>query len=261
MRTSSPFSSYERCTRTTAVRLFRRQRARVALRLAFGALAAGGCQESQILQPLHSPGKAQADQIQQLGFDLASISAGAQGACGLAAAGQAYCWGGNILGNGTFNPSSIPVAVSGGISFATLSGPGGFFGSGTCGLTKAGQTYCWGAGFLGDGTPFGGSLVPIAIADTLAFASISVNDFTCAVSKGGQADCWGIDGEGELGNGSSTLGVNFNYPVAVLGGLDFTSVSTGGFFACGLTKAGQAYCWGSNIVGQLGSGDFSPGSS
>jgi alpha-tubulin suppressor-like RCC1 family protein len=194
---------------------------------------------------------------------LVSISAGDQSACGLTATGQAYCWGFNNsgqLGNGTTNTSSVPVAVSGGIAFGTISGPGGLFGDGVCGLAKAGQTYCWGFGFLGNGSPFSGSLVPIAIADTLAFASISVNDFTCAVSKAGVADCWGIDGEGELGNGSSTPGVDFDSPVAVLGGLAFSSVGTGFFHACGLTKGGQAYCWGQNFAGQLGTGDFSAGS-
>ena len=36
--------------------------------------------------------------------------------------------------------------------------------------------------------------------------------------------------------------------------LSFQQVSAGGFHACGVTSAGQAYCWGDNDFGALGTG-------
>src|SRR5437773_2528962 len=71
-----------------------------------------------------------------------------------ASTGAAYCWGANggALGDGSYMNSSIPVAVSGGLSFSALAAGGGF----TCGLTSAGTAYCWGnntSGQLGNYPP------------------------------------------------------------------------------------------------------------
>jgi alpha-tubulin suppressor-like RCC1 family protein len=92
------------------------------------------------------------------------VSTGKYYACGLTAAGAAYCWGNNAhgeLGNGTTTSSNVPVPVSGGLSFASISA-GYFY---TCGVTPAGAAYCWGdgpSGQLGSG-PTVASLVPVQV--------------------------------------------------------------------------------------------------
>ena len=76
---------------------------------------------------------------------------------------------------------------------------------------------------------------------------------TCALTPTGQAYCWGLNTSGQLGNGTIGTGTRM-VPTAVAGGLTFASISAGRAHTCALTPTGQAYCWGSNISGQLGDG-------
>jgi alpha-tubulin suppressor-like RCC1 family protein len=69
-------------------------------------------------------------------------------ACALTAGGAAWCWGAGSLGSlgaGAFLSSTVPVAVSGGLTFRTLAT--GFTHS--CGITTVGELYCWGHGGTG----------------------------------------------------------------------------------------------------------------
>ena len=77
----------------------------------------------------------------------------------------------------------------------------------------------------------------------------------CAVDSAGLVYCWGYDGNGELGNNSTTQS---NVPVAVttagtpMAGRTIMQVSSGYGSACAVDSAGTAYCWGYNDNGQLG---------
>jgi alpha-tubulin suppressor-like RCC1 family protein len=199
-------------------------------------------------------------------LSFSSIGIGVNHSCGLTTSGSAYCWGNNglgRLGNGTVANSSIPVAVvapSGGsvLIFSSIIGATAH----TCGLTTSGSAYCWGIntnGQLGDGT-VANSSTPVAVSGSLKFSSISTFGVsTCGVITSGDGYCWGSNAFGQLGNGAGGTGITSNVPVAVVapsGGsvLSFSSITTGGSHACGLTTSGIAYCWGNNPVGQLGNG-------
>jgi alpha-tubulin suppressor-like RCC1 family protein len=183
--------------------------------------------------------------------------------CGLTSAGTAYCWGYNgygQLGNGTTGPemcpgtpgtagpfpcSTRPVAVVGGHDVITLAtGGSGYADEGqTCGVTSSGTAYCWG--------PDHGS-TPVAVAAGFSFSALTVGgDHACGLTSSGTAYCWGYNGDGQLGDGSTTHSAT---PVAVAGGLSFSALSAGLWHTCGLMSAGAIYCWGFNGYGQLGNG-------
>ena len=72
-----------------------------------------------------------------------ALTAGSENTCALTAAGAAYCWGHNSLGelgDGSKTDRATPVPVSGGLIFSSLS-VGAFV---TCGVTSSSVAYCWG---------------------------------------------------------------------------------------------------------------------
>ena len=71
----------------------------------------------------------------------------------------------------------------------------------------------------------------------------------CGLVVDGSAFCWGEGDYGRLGGGTIETAYS---PVAVLGGLHFSSITAGGEHTCATSLDGLAYCWGANYSGQLG---------
>src|ERR1035438_6194660 len=198
---------------------------------------------------------------------VASISAGGEHACAIVS-GEAYCWGENYngeLGDGANINSGLPVAVdtSGVLAGKTLTQITAGY-EHTCALDSTGTAYCWGLnayGQLGDGSTTS-SNVPVAVdisgvlaGQTLTQITVGVVN-TCALDSAGDAYCWGWNAFGQLGDGTTT---SSSVPVAVqtsgvLAGKALTQITAGGYDACALDSAGDAYCWGWNTSGQLGDG-------
>lgn len=192
-----------------------------------------------------------------------TLSVGATHTCGLTISGAAYCWGGNWhgqLGIGTMDGEerypcchTSPVPVAGGLSFSSVQADGIH----TCGLTLAGNAWCWGNhknfGQLGIGdVDLRDRPAPVQVSGNLRFSSISVGIPSCGIVSDGTAYCWGGGPVPELGIKSSTE--RLDRPVVVPGKLKFERIASGAFFACGIAREGFVYCWGYNRYGQIGNG-------
>jgi alpha-tubulin suppressor-like RCC1 family protein len=205
--------------------------------------------------------------------DFISVSSGhGRFTCALTPAGQAYCWGSNNrgqLGDGTTQNRLSPTAVlqPAGVTFTQIT-------AGTahaCALTAAGQAYCWGDNVWGElGSPPDLSTAPVTApraveqGGTTFISIVATNARTCALDPGGQAYCWGNNTDGTLGVGVTPINtvetVYIIRPRAVVmpTGVTFSDLSGNFNTLCGLSAAGQAYCWGANNTGQVGDGTRDP---
>lgn len=212
------------------------------------------------------------------------VTAGARHTCALLVGGSTYCWGETRfgqLGNGVYRymgagpaPQPTPTQVSWQAPPFTRIGAGNGH---TCGLTATGAVYCWGRNYeMQGGTDTTQSVdcnyigldellgphfehclpYPKLVQGAPAFDRLAVNSFdTCGIEPNGNAWCWGAFWQGNPQPGeSATWSVNKFAPQPVQGGVQWSSVSIGYGFKCGLNVHDQGVCWGVNNSGQHGTG-------
>ena len=199
--------------------------------------------------------------------DISRIEVGGAHACALHDDGTITCaganWYGN-LGNGEFGTSIswAPVKVVGIDDAVDVSL--GF--AHTCAVHATGEVSCWGRnddGQLGNGTDGAenNSDSPVKVLGITDAVSISAgyNSLTCVLHASGDVSCWGSNVYGELGSntdggGTRSAADHSSVPVKISGITDATAVSAGNHHACVLDEAGDISCWGSNSLGELGTG-------
>ena len=194
-----------------------------------------------------------------LGGASSYISASENTTCAVTSGGLGYCWGDGEdgqLGDGLYDNSFYPVAVSGEITWSKISTGEDF----TCGMNTDGAAYCWGDdsyGYLGNGTSLGSSSTPSPVfnLDSGVTDISSGNYHTCALVSGG-VKCWGYNSDGQLGDNSAS-GTSSQVPVDVSGLTSgVAAISCGDYFTCALIESdGSVKCWGNNFSGELGNGE------
>jgi alpha-tubulin suppressor-like RCC1 family protein len=191
--------------------------------------------------------------------------------------GSVYCWGNNFFGElgigllGAVGGSrNVPTRVvsAANVRYGTLSAGRGF----VCAVQVApvnGAVDCWGENNDDQTGQSGGStngfvrfvLTPTTIPNlTLAVAGNSIaagGKHACGLGVNNAPICWGNNESGQLGDGTqntTTPAFKAPTPVAMPNGVTFNRIYAGGDNTCGLTTAGDAYCWGDNSFGQTGTG-------
>jgi len=178
-----------------------------------------------------------------------SITTAHEYTCGITQRGV-FCWG-------QWFGVTTPTLVPGGRGIVRLEATEFYTSTNAlCGLTRTGKLMC---------LEVTGSYAPVPIGFKTVDGAPKYVDLAvgsgevyrlCGLRGDGSISCWGS--LGDILFGASTDPVD---AVKLETELKFKAVTQGGLnapeevqFSCGLTKAGAAYCWGSNAGGQLGNG-------
>ncbi len=129
-----------------------------------------------------------------------------------------------------------------------------------CAVKTDDSLWCWGNnanGQLGDGTQNDAPLPrQVAALGTSVRQAVISQFFGCALRNDGGVSCWGDNAFGELGDGTYVDHLT-PAPVPTLGS-GVKAVSAGFDHACALKTDGTLWCWGGDLYGQVGAGQFAP---
>lgn len=163
-------------------------------------------------------------------FKATDVTAGSDHACAISTLGEVWCWGDNSraqLGQapGALSSSSVPVKVD----------------------------------LAGNAWP------------TATYTPVQVeagNQFTCVMFNTGDVTCWGSNVYGTIANGDcgydgdpvNCLGTGefYEWDISFLANdyTNYTDLSAGSNFVCGVLDTDEIACWGENENSQIGSGSF-----
>ncbi|MCX8686567.1 InlB B-repeat-containing protein [Bifidobacterium sp. B4142] len=203
------------------------------------------------------------------GFAWKQASLGDQHSAAIGSDGNLYTWGYNFngqLGDGTTTSRSTPVQIG-----KPQGAPDGFTwtqvslgNSHSSAFGSDGQLYTWGwnqYGQLGDGTQVDKRTPtqvgkPQGAPDGFTWKQASLGRwYSAAIGSDDSLYTWGSNGDGQLGDGTTTSQnrpVLVGRPAGAPDGFTWTQASLGFNHSAALGSDGSLYTWGSNSSGQLG---------
>ena len=198
------------------------------------------------------------------GNNWKQVSCGENHTAAIKTDGTLWLWGRNSegqLGTNDINGRSSPIqTVSGGTNWKQVSCGEEY----TAAIKTDGTLWLWGQ------NGFGGQTGKLGTNDTINRSSpiqtvsggtnwkqvACGNMHTGAIKTDGTLWMWGDAGDGRLGNNSIT---DVSSPVqTVSGGTNWKQVDCGSDHTAAIKTDGTLWTWGSNAVGTLGTGSFSP---
>jgi len=121
-------------------------------------------------------------------------------------------------------------------------------------LVLGGANAAYAAPTPDSGIEAGGTTITFPEPAGVTFTSISSGDaYSVALGSDDNIYAWGSNGQGRLGDGTTT---DSSVPVQVAApaGVTFTVMSAGTYHSVALGSDGNTYAWGYNAAGQLGDG-------
>lgn len=187
-----------------------------------------------------------------------SVSAGSEFTCAVKGDHTIWCWGlgtSRQLGDGKNVNSSVPVQEKTlATDWASVSAGNAY----ACAVKQSGARWCWGLNTLGqaaDGTTTN-IMDPKVVDSVTTWKRIEAGDFaSCALQTDNSLWCWGDGSMGQTAQpGAETTALA---PVRVGTDADWTQITGGLRFACGLRADGVVRCWGNASRAALGLGYLS----
>ncbi len=192
------------------------------------------------------------------GRQVSAIAPGKTAVVALTSDGELLSWGRRsrpVLWqvNGLGREVSLELALPGALPSPTGATRLVGWGDGVA-ATASGRAFRWGAIDISDG-PVMPTPVPVATTATALWISFGEGGQLCAVFGDESVRCLGNNAYGQLGTGEYTTREIVARKVEDLPAAA-ARVVTSGYHACAVLVTGAALCWGNNMRGQLGSGDF-----
>lgn len=190
------------------------------------------------------------------GISYGQLVAGEAHAMATCSDGSVFAWGFNgsgQLGDGSYDSRSTAVKVSGLSNVIFIAA--GYQHS--LAIKSDGSVWAWGyngEGQIGDGTQVSRT-TPRQVSLPQSARAVAVSggaNHSLAILSDGTVLAWGSNGDGQLGDGSTTRRLS---PVAVSGLTQVTTVVAGGNHSLAINASQQLFSWGANNYGQLGQGD------
>lgn len=188
------------------------------------------------------------------------VTAGYSHTCAIKTSDTMWCWGENLYGRTALNISAgntlVPTQVNGGGSWKQVSA--GYFHG--CAIKSDDTLKCWGgngSGQVGDGST-NQRWSPVAVSGATTWKSLGIylgDVSSCAIKSDDTLWCWGWNGDGQLGDNSTTTRL---VPTAVNGGGSWKQVSGSNFnlpaSTCGIKSNDTLWCWGGSTYGEVADG-------